>query len=138
MENKELTVEDKYTLYDSVVATVMTNVLVERERCGKFLLYDFRQDLDSDKLYFNITAIAADLRKEYIYLDMPFWDYLKFYFKRRKRRKNLKWFNPWLKRNLKDEYRTSATILMCFVAEQLEVPIELFKEINDAYYGWVD
>lgn len=136
--DKKITVEEKYILYDSVVSTIMTNVLVERERCGKFLIYDFKPTSDSEKLYFNITAVASDLRKENIYLDMPFWDYAKFILKRRKRRKNLKWFGPLQKKNLEDEFKTSAYMIMSFVAEQMDIPVTLFKEINDAYYGWVD
>mgnify|MGYP006988831418 CR=1 FL=1 len=135
---KEKTTREKYVLYDSIVSTIMTNVLVERERCGKFLLYDFTPKDDSEKLYFNIAAIAADLKRENIYLDMPFWDYVKFKFKRRKRRKNLKWFSPSQKKDLGNEFKTSVIILMSFISEKMGVPVELFKEINDAYYGWVD
>lgn len=135
---QEMTIEDKYILYDSVVSSIMTNVLVERERCGKFLLYDFRQNEDADRLYFNVTAVVADLRKENIYLDMPFWDYVKFRMKRWKRRMNLRWFGPLAKKKLDNEYKTSVYLIMHFVAEHLYIPIDLFKEINDTYYGWVD
>ena len=135
---QEMTIEDKYILYDSVVNTIMTNVLVERERCGKFLLYDFHQEEDSDRLYFNVTAVAADLRKENIYLDMPFRDYVKFRIKRWKRRMNLKWLSPSAKKKLSNEYKTSVLLLMDFVAEHLHISHNLFKEINDTYYGWVD
>ena len=129
--------EDRYKLYDSVVMTVMTNVLVERERCGKFLLYDFHPEKDADKLYFNVSAIAADLQRENLYLDLSFWSYVKFKIKWRKR-KNLKWFGFFSKRKLKDEHKTSVYILMNFIAEHLRVSDEIFKEINDTYYGWID
>ena len=129
--------EDKYSLYDSVVTTILTNVLVERERCGKFLLYDFDPNLDLDRLYFNVAAIAADIRKENLYLHMPFWSYVKFRIKRWKKRMNLKWFSPSQAKELDDDYKTSITILMYFIADQLNIPTDLFKEINDAYYGWV-
>lgn len=129
--------EDKYSLYDSVVTTIMTNVLVERERCGKFLLYDFDPNLDLDRLYFNVAAIAADIRRENLYLHMPFWSYVKFRIKRWKKRMNLKWFSPSQAKELDDDHKTSVTILMYFIADQLNIPTDLFKEINDAYYGWV-
>lgn len=135
---QEISNDKKYVLYDSVVKTVMTNVLVERERCGKFLLYDFHQELDSDRLYFNVAAVAADLRKENIYLDMPLLSYIKFRLKRWKKRMNLKWLNPIAKNKLDDEHKTSIYLIMGFVAEQLQVSVDFFKEINDAYYGWVD
>lgn len=130
----QMTEETKYKEYDHIVSTIMTNVLIERERYGSFLLYDFNIDSDADILYYNITAIAADLRKENIYLDMPLKKYWKFK-KNRKNRKNLKWFSPFKKRRLKDEFKTSVIILMEFVREQLNFSYELFKEINDEYYG---
>lgn len=134
MDMNEMKIEDKYKEYDHIVSTIMTNVLIERERYGSFLLYDFNIDSDADILYYNITAIAADLRKENIYLDMPLKKYWKFK-KNRKNRKNLKWFSPFKKRKLEDEFKTSVIILMEFIREQLNFSYELFKEINDEYYG---
>lgn len=130
--------DNKYVLYDSVVSTIMTNVMVEHTRCGKFLLYDFKPELDMDKLYFNVAAIAADMMREKLYLHMSFLNYIKFRIKFWKKRTNLKWFSPWSEKKLDNEYKTSVGILMSFVEEQLELPEGLFKEINDAYYGWVD
>lgn len=130
--------ETKYETYDHIVSTVMTNVLVERERCGKFLLYDFQGDNGAEKLYFNVTAIAADLRREAIYLDMPLISFIKFWLKRHKKRKNLRWFGPISKRKLADEYKTSVYILMDFIREQFNINEELYDEINNEYYGWVD
>lgn len=130
--------DNKYVLYDSVVSTIMTNIMVEHTRCGKFLLYDFKPELDMDRLYFNVAAIAADMMREKLYLHMPFLDYLKLRIKYRRKRTNLKWFSPWSEKKLDNEYKTSVGILMAFIEEQLELPKKLFKEINDAYYGWVD
>ena len=136
--NIEKETDPKYALYDSVVQTIMTNILVERERCGKYLLYDFQPSSDADKLYFNIATIAADLGKENIYLSMPLWDYIKFRKKRRKKRVNLKWFGPFKRKKLDDEYKTSVYIIMDFICEELKLNFHLFKEINDEYYGWID
>lgn len=130
--------DTKYKQYDSVVNTVMVNILVERQRCGKFLIYDFDQTDDGNKLYFNVMSIAADLEKEKIYLDMPLLDFFFFWKKRRKNRKNLRWFNPIQKRKLADENKTSTLIIMDFICEQLKLNYRLFKEINDEYYGWVE
>ena len=130
--------ENKYKLYDSVVSTIMSNVMVECARCGKILLYDFKPELDMDKLYFNAAAIVADISKEKLYLHMPFWDYIKLRIKFKKKRTNLVWFPPWAEKKLEDEYKTSVDIIMSFVAEKLEISEDLFKEINDEYYGWVD
>ena len=130
--------ENKYTQYDNVVNTVMTNILVERERCGKYILYDFQPSNDADKLYFNVAAIAADLNKEKIYLGMPLLDFFFFWKKRRKKRHNLRWLNPIQKKKLSDEDKTSVSIIMDFICVQLKLNYRLFKEINDEYYGWID
>lgn len=130
--------ENKYTQYDNVVKTVMTNILVERERCGKYILYDFQPSDDADKLYFNVAAIAADLNAEKIYLGMPLLDFIFFWKKRRKKRHNLRWLNPIQKKKLSDENKTSVSIIMDFICEQLNLNYRLFKEINDEYYGWID
>ena len=134
----EMTKETKYKQYDDVVNTVMKNVIVERHRCGKFLIYDFDQEDDSNRLYFNVTLIKADLEKEKVYLDMPLLDFISFWKKRHKARKNLRWLNPLQKRKLSDENKTSATIIMDFICKQLNLNYRLFKEINDEYYGWID
>lgn len=130
--------ENKYTQYDNVVNTVMTNILVERERCGKYILYDFQPSNDADKLYFNVAAIAADLNKEKIYLGMPLLDFIFFWKKRRKKRHNLRWLNPIQKKKISDEDKTSVSIIMDFICVQLKLNYRLFKEINDEYYGWID
>ena len=69
---------------------------------------------------------------------MPFWDYIRFRMKFWKKRTNLRWFSPWAEKKLEDENKTSVSIIMSFVAEKLEISEDLFKEINDEYYGWVD
>lgn len=130
--------DEKYTRYDSIVNIIMTNIMVERQRCGKYLLWDFNPVCDSDRLYFNITAIAADLNREFIWLDMPFIDYIKMKWKRRKVRKNLRYFGPIRKHFLDNEYKTSIYIIMDFIKEQLNITHALFKEINDEYYGWYE
>ena len=130
--------ESKYIQYDNVVNTIMTNILVERERCGKYILYDFRPSDDADKLYFNVATIAADLNKEKIYLGMPLLDFIFFWKKRRKKRHNLRWLNPIQKKKLSDEDKTSVSIIMDFICVQLKLNYRLFKEINDEYYGWID
>lgn len=135
---EQMTEETKYKMYDNVVSTVMMNVIVEKQRCGKFLIYDFDQTDDGNKLYFNVTLVAADLEKEKIYLDMPLLDFIFFWKKRRKNRKNLRWFNPIQKKKLSDENKTSVSIIMDFICEELKINYRLFKEINDEYYGWID
>ena len=128
--------KDKYGRYDEIVNTILRNILVERERCGKILLWDFNPVDHGDRLYFNVAAIVADLNKEPIYLNMPLFDYLKFKWKRRKSRKNLRYFGPNHAAKLDDEHKTSIYLITDFVCEQLNVSRDLLKEINDTYYGW--
>ena len=135
--------ENKYTQYDNVVNTVMTNILVERERCGKYILYDFHPSDDADKLLnmqkeWAKKRFAADLNKEKIYLGMPLLDFIFFWKKRRKKRHNLRWLNPIQKKKISDEDKTSVSIIMDFICVQLKLNYRLFKEINDEYYGWID
>ena len=85
----------------------------------------------------NILTVA-DMNKECIYLNMPFLDYLKFKWKRRKSRKNLRYFGPIRSRRLDNECKTSIYLIMDFVAERMDITHDLFKEINDAYYGWIE
>ena len=129
--------ENYYKKYDEVVSVIMTNVLVERERCGKYILYDFDETDDANKLYFNVTTVAADLNNEKIYVDMPLLSYIKFWKKRSKKRSNLRWFN-WFQKKKLNKYRTSVDLIMNFICEQLKLNYRLFKEINDEYYGWVE
>lgn len=126
--------ESKYEKYDEIIQVIMTNIEVERGRNGKYLLYDFQPELTMDKLYYNATAIMADLNHEPIYIDLPFFDYMKFRRERRKR-KNLKWFGPLKKRKLSDDCKTSAYIIMDFIREVMELDESIFEEINSEYYG---
>ena len=128
--------EDKYKQYDKVVNTIMINILVERERCGMFLLYDFNPKDDADILYYNVTTAAADLRKENVYLNMSLLDYIKFRKNRAKKRSNLRWFNPFKMKKLTDEQKTSIYLIMSYIKEQLDIDYTLFGEINNEYYRW--
>lgn len=129
--------EDKYKEYDAVMQSVMLNVEVEHGRNGKYLLYDFHPEVKADQLYYNATTIAADLNHEKIYIDMPFFKFIKFWIKRRKR-KNLYWFTPFNKRKLDDEHKTSVYIIMDFIREAMNLDEKIFEEINSEYYGGVD
>lgn len=130
--------KEKFLKYDEIVNTIMMNILIERKRCGKILLWDFNPLDDGDKLYFNIAAIIADMNKEPMYLNLPLINYWKFKWKRRKSRKNLRYFSPNDANKLDDEYKTSIYIIMDFIREQMGFDYSLYKEINDAYYGWVE
>ena len=107
--------KEKFGRYDEIVNTILKNILVERERCGKILLWDFNPIDHGDRLYFNIAAIVADINKEPMYLNMPLFDYLKFKWKRRKSRKNLRYFGPNRAAKYYDDHKTSIYIIIDYI-----------------------
>lgn len=123
--------------YDTIVGTIMSNVIVERQRCGKIVLWDFQEDNDWDRLYFNVAAIVADMNRELIYLQMPFWEYVKMKWKRRKQRKNLRYLSHSRAENIPCESRTSVYIIMDFIRNFYNLDKDDFGKINSEYYGWV-
>ena len=121
--------------YDTIVATIIQNVIAEMNRTnGRIVLWDFQQNQDTDRLYYNVACIVADLSNKDIYIQMPLLQYLKFKLTRRKR-KNI----HWIGRNCKwltDDNKTSVYIIMDFVREHYGIDMKVFKDINDEYYGW--
>ena len=122
--------------YDEVVGTIMSNVIVESHRCGKIILWDFQEDNDWDRLYFNVAAIVADMNHEVMYLQMPLWKYVKMKWHRRKQRKNLRYLSRSRAEDIPYENRTSVYILMDFIRNFYKLDKDYFKKINDEYYGW--
>lgn len=126
--------EETYKEYDNIVRTVFTNVLIERGRCGRIILYNFDPAAEDERLYFNVAAIVADMEKENLYLNMSFFKYLKF--KRKfKKRKNLKWLSPFYK-SVNSDDKTEVKAIMNFITEQLKLDPKIFREINNEYYRW--
>lgn len=123
--------------YDDIIKVIVYNVYAERQINGKILLWDFQEDNDWDRLYFNVALIVSDLEQEDVYLQMPFFKYLKMKWKRRKR-KNLRYVTPRIKNNLSDEGKTSVFIIMDYIRSTFGLSESKFKEINDEYYGWID
>lgn len=128
----------KIAEYDRVIQTLLTNVLVERERNQCFLLYNFKPINAAQKLYFNVTTIAADVAKENIYLHMPLRKYLKLRFAFGKKRRNLKWFSPIKNRKLDSSSKVDVQVITDYVYQELNINEELYESINNEYYGWID
>ena len=123
--------------YDKIVQSVMTNILVEKERLGNFIIYKFNPDDDAQKLYFNVTTVAADLTRQPIYLDMSLWAYLRFRFKFGRKRRNLRWFGR-LRRKVNTKEIVDTKELMDFIGKEFDIDRKMFNNINNEYYGWVD
>ena len=119
--------------YDKIVGTIMQNVLAESNRTGgKIVLWDFHPVNNIDRLYYYVACLISDIYNKDVYLEMKFWDYLKFR-KANKKRKNLHWV--WRKHtNIPEEGKTSVYILMDFVRNYYNIPIETFDDILKEYY----
>lgn len=125
--------------YNQIVGTIMQNVISECGLAGdKIVLWDFHEDQPYDRLYFNAAAIVANWKKKRMYVQMPFIDYVRFKWKRRKTHKSLRWCGPLMARALPNEAKTSIYLIMSFVAEYYNIDMEVFKTIQDEFYGWVD
>lgn len=123
--------------YDQIVGTIMQNVLAESNRAGgKIVLWDFQPTNSIDRLYYHVACIVSDIYDKQVYLEMGFIDYLKFKIANKKR-KNLHWV--WRKyTSLPEECKTSVYILMDFIREYYNTPIETFDKINKEYYENID
>lgn len=123
--------------YDEIVSKIMQNVLNQSTYTDNtIVLWDFQQTAPMDRLYYNVACIVADLTDIKLYVQMPFFEYLLFKFKRRKR-KNLHWVSrhaEWVN----PEGKTSVYIIMDFIREYFDIEMSVFEEINNAYYGWID
>lgn len=128
--------KEKLKKYDEVVNTIITNVLIEHHRLGKFVLYNFNPDDPTHQLYFNVTAVAADLQMEPIYLEMPFLSYVKLWIKFRKKRKNIRWLSLKVQQEIGTIDIIEVQEMMDFICKEMSIKEELFEEINDEYYGW--
>ena len=129
--------ENKYKQYDDVINIIMTNILIEKERCDKFILYSFHPDNGANKLYFNVAAIAADMSREKMFLEMSLIDYFKFKRGRGRKQKNVRWFGLWRKKDKDEKNRVDIDVIMDYIQTQLKLDDNLFEEINNEYYGWI-
>ena len=123
--------------YDKIVQSVMTNVLVEKKRLGSYIIYKFNPNNNTHKLFFNVTAVAADLNRQPIFLDMSLWNYLRFSIKFGRRRRNLRWFG-WRRHQYKSEEIVPVQELMDFIGKEFDIDEKMFNDINNEYYGWVE
>lgn len=124
--------------YDEIIGTIIQNVISERRIAGKIVLWDFQESQAMDRLYFNVASIVSDMNGEKLYIQAPLLTYLEMKWKRRKSRKNLRWCGPLMARQLPDEAKTSIYIIMDCVREYHDIAFEVFEEINNEFYGWID
>lgn len=114
-------------LYDKLMADVVANVLNEASRTdNKIYLKWFDPDYGGHKTYFYGALIASDVCKMTIYLDMPFFKYLKFKLSNWKRRKQIKWVRQ-------NKVPLAATPIQEII-DHLEVFHGLRPEANQIWY----
>ena len=125
---------------NQLVAIIADNILVERQRMnGKIILWDFQQEQETDRLYYHVATLMSDVVGEDVYLEMPFFDFLVFKWKRRKGRKNLKRVNSKIKNEIEINDRTSIYEIMMFIQKEFNLASNKFEEINDCFYGeWIE
>lgn len=124
--------------YDEIIGTIIQNVISERRIAGKIVLWDFQESQAMDRLYFNVASIVSDMNGEKLYIQAPLLTYLEMKWKRRKSRKNLRWCGPLRSKKLPSEAKTSIYIIMDYIREYYNEPYEIFEEINNEFYGWID
>lgn len=131
--------EVEKTENNQLVAVIADNILVERQRMnGKIILWDFQQEQETDRLYYNVATLMSDVLGENVYLEMPLFDFLIFKWKRRKGRKNLKRVNSKIKNEIEINDRTSIYEIMMFIQKEFNLAPNRFEEINDCFYGeWI-
>ena len=123
--------------YDEIVSKIVQNVLNQSTYTNNtIILWDFQQSASMDRLYYNVACIVADLTDKQLYIQMPFFEYLRFKFKRRQR-KNLHWVSRYAKW-VNPEGKTSVYIIMDYIREYYGIEMDAFEEINNAYYGWIE
>ena len=124
-------------LNDKIVGTIFQNVLAESNMAkNKVVLWDFHPVNSIDRLYYHVACLVSDIYNKDMYLEMKFFDYLKFKWKNKKR-KNLHWV--WRKHtSLPEDCKTSVYIIMDYVREYYKIPIETFDKILKEYYEDTD
>ena len=122
-------------VYDDIIGTLLMNVLSEDQRCGSIVLKDFHIERPSHRLYFEAAVIANAICKTPIYMDMPFFKYVKFKYskKNRKMRKTIHKYNTSAAKTLKAS-PTKLSIILNHVADFYKIDNEVYTDILKAYY----
>ena len=126
---------ERNELYDKIIAVLIQNIIAERNRCGKLILWNFFPNNPAHRLYFNVAAIVADFKNEPIYIDTTLIDYLKLRISKKKR-KNLRLLTPWRAKGVPPDFQTTISTILEFVKDHFQIDENLYEAINNEYYGW--
>lgn len=121
--------------YDKIVATILQNILVEKERTGKIVLFGFDPKVYSHRIYFHVAVIVSAITQENIYLGMGVWDYVKFVYVHWQMRKVLRRLgNYWHTEGIDPKKLSSVHSVMHHVKEYYGIGETTCKNIVKEFY----
>lgn len=125
--------EEKYRLYDKIVAATYTNIIILTYP-DKQIFFKYNPDLYSHKVFLKVALLVANFENQKIYLKCKFFDFLKILFYYYPIREILRGrcrfrftrrdCNPWL----------DVDGAVAFEAKEFAVEEEIFEEIWKEYY----
>ena len=126
---------ERYQLIDQIISAVMSNVLAEKQRNDKIILYHFDINNNIHRLYFNAALIIGSISNEPIYIECSLWNYIRLKIKKWSFRKQIKHISAKKAMELR-RAAVSIDMLMDYVQESFGLSKEEMDKINDQVYGW--
>lgn len=121
--------DEKYKIYDELLATLYQNIQVEHGRDEGIYIYGYT-DTPMCNVYMRMAEAHADLLGIRVVMLLPLFSYFKFKFKHWKVRRRYKWIAP------QKYYKTVTPIteIAKFVAEYHKQSDSIYEEIYNEYY----
>lgn len=126
--------EDKYILYDNIVASSVLNIKDLSKKTGMIIFDNFDPTNKKHLFLLNTAEIAklySDIHRD-IYLITPLFKYLWFKLKYRKRYQ-IKRYNKFLHKSELNNIINIEKVLQ-YMAEAYDITIDEFDEIYNTYY----
>lgn len=125
---------EKFEEYDRIVATIVSNLIVENDRVGEIVLFKFDPKQYSHKLYYYVAVTFVGPTLEKIYIDLPLYKYVFFLFKNWKARKIIQRLTDNIYQDINFDKLTSTTTLMNFIMNYHKIDESVCKDIVESYY----
>ena len=123
--------DEKYKLYDELLATLYINIEVEAARDERIYISGYKDDAVCNT-YMKMVEAKADIDGTPIIMLMPLISYIEFIFSHWKVRKRYKWAKNF--QQLIAEVTPMRTIAK-FVADYYEQPITIYEDIYKEFYA---
>lgn len=121
--------EEQYTIYDRVIATTLTNFMVEDIRNGGLVLPDFDMN-NVDHLYsFEVALMLSQSIQKEFYIQMSLFSYWKFKLKNWTLRKQFKRYT-----NKIDIKPIELEAILSYMKKELSLEEDVYGKIYDEYY----